>query len=445
MSESLEVVQEATSADQGDAKMRTRHHRGKEYPISPAHPLADLFPWASEEEVDVMVAEIGNPEIGQKTPINRLPDGRIIDGRTRELACIIAGVEPTYTDKDLDEDGVRALVNAGNMTRRHMTESQRAIVAAGLATWGPGRPPKKATQDAISKGEAAVGWKISKKSIERAKAVLKTGTPKLVERVRDGQLDVATAAKLARLTEAEQEDVAKSDNPKSAATAKLKSVARATATEPVAPTPIVDPVPVEHVSGPAPDDNPAVESHPPQAQTSEDISPTPSAEQAPTEHPTGPAPEESPVETSSPSQDEATEERSEVSDESSRRPAITPEQVQVAKLAAHISEFGALIDTSLDSSGLLRTAMKRVITRKADEAAKRLSKDKTVSATKMAAFLRAKIKEDAVYKHGAGPSNAVAQHHLEWQMLAFIEGVFQELPAEIAKLDPMASGESGAA
>src|SRR5688572_11649836 len=82
---------------------RERVHRGRVYPVSPAHPLADLFPWASEDELDAMAAEMRDPGVGQKHPIEMLPDGRIVDGRNRELACRVAGVNPRYMTVRLAE------------------------------------------------------------------------------------------------------------------------------------------------------------------------------------------------------------------------------------------------------------------------------------------------------------------------------------------------------
>src|SRR5437870_3142292 len=103
-----------------------RTHRGEEYEVSPAHPVADLFPWPTEAEVDEMAAEVADPRVGLKHPIDRLPDGRIVDGRARELACRVAGVNPHYSTVRLTESEIPAFVKAKNLTRRHLTASQRA-------------------------------------------------------------------------------------------------------------------------------------------------------------------------------------------------------------------------------------------------------------------------------------------------------------------------------
>ena len=58
-----------------------------------------------------------------------------------------------------------------NLKRRHLNESQRAMIAARLANMQEGRPRKTASFDAVSQSDAATMLNVSRPSVQRAKAV----------------------------------------------------------------------------------------------------------------------------------------------------------------------------------------------------------------------------------------------------------------------------------
>ena len=192
----------------------TRTHRGVTYAVSPAHPAAGAFPWLPEAELQALADDIAAN--GQQYKIVRLPDGRVVDGRNRELACLVAGEEPQYAEQDMGDDDVVRLVLSRNVHRRHLDASQRAMVAAQLATLAKGRPPENASRDAFTQAEAAGTLDVSRSSVQRATAVVNKA-PELVEPVRDGRLDVKTAAKVAAMPPETRERVATAADPKEAA------------------------------------------------------------------------------------------------------------------------------------------------------------------------------------------------------------------------------------
>jgi len=114
------------------------------------HPVADLFPLLSGDAFRSLVADI--KENGLREPILEDADGRILDGRNRYLACLQAGVAPRFV-RWQDEGSTAELALSRNLHRRHLNESQRALLAdrvaalpagrislTGLRALAPGRP-----------------------------------------------------------------------------------------------------------------------------------------------------------------------------------------------------------------------------------------------------------------------------------------------------------------
>jgi hypothetical protein len=91
----------------------------------------------------------------------------------------------------------------------------------------------------VSQGQAAEVLDVSVASVSRAAKVLKDGTEELADAVRNGKLDVATAAKLTALPDREQKEIATAADPPAVARKRLKTNRLHTTPEPD-PTP--DPV-----------------------------------------------------------------------------------------------------------------------------------------------------------------------------------------------------------
>ena len=154
------------------------------------HPLADIFPLLAEDHLQELARDI--KAHGLLDPIV-LHDGKILDGRCRYLACQIAGVIPRF-EVYAGADPLGLIVSC-NIRRRHLNESQRAMVAARLADLQRGANQHS---EGLPLGRAAELMNVSPRSAARARQVLLHGDSNLVKAVETGDLTVAAAAALSR-------------------------------------------------------------------------------------------------------------------------------------------------------------------------------------------------------------------------------------------------------
>src|SRR5262245_48048938 len=100
----------------------------REYVI---HEAADLFPMMDDDEFDGLVHNI--KQDGLRESIVRTSEGKILDGRNRLRACLAASVEPKFTTFRGPGTALQFVIST-NLHRRHLTTSQRALIAAKIAT-----------------------------------------------------------------------------------------------------------------------------------------------------------------------------------------------------------------------------------------------------------------------------------------------------------------------
>jgi ParB-like chromosome segregation protein Spo0J len=178
------------------------------------HPVSSLFPAMTEEEYGQLKEDIR--EHGQHEPI-RTHGGKIIDGRHRYRACRELGIEPRVEEWP----GVGSLVAyvlSLNLRRRHLSASQRAMIAAGakdlfeeearqrqLAGKKQDLPINgEGGQSGEAAAQAAELLNVGPATVYKAQTVLKKGAPALQDAVTQGRLSVSAAAELADLPHEEQ-------------------------------------------------------------------------------------------------------------------------------------------------------------------------------------------------------------------------------------------------
>lgn len=179
------------------------------------HPAANLFPLMPDDELAELTKDI--VANGLRESIMLATDGSILDGRNRYRACMAAGITPRFAAYAGDDP--LGYVVSLNLHRRHLTPTQRAMVAvdmlplleqqakermlAGKAPdpgekvpQGHGRAPK-ATE------HAAAAVKVNPRYVSDAKRIVEKA-PELAEPMRRGEVTLQQAKR--EVKEAERQE-----------------------------------------------------------------------------------------------------------------------------------------------------------------------------------------------------------------------------------------------
>lgn len=172
------------------------------------HPYADAFPMMDDATFKAFCARAKKNGYLASRPIVFF-EGMILDGRNRARMCEATGLKPTTRVFDPKTEGDPLdFVISENLDRRHLTPSQRAMVAANLEKLARGRPRKGAT--GVTRDEAAERMNVSRRSVARGAVVRDKGSDELQQLVSAGAIAVKLAAEIAaNLTPLEQAIVAK--------------------------------------------------------------------------------------------------------------------------------------------------------------------------------------------------------------------------------------------
>jgi hypothetical protein len=161
-----------------------------------AHPYADVFPMMKGTDFAALVVSIR--EEGLEERIVKY-ENQILDGRNRFAACAEAEIEPTFVEYE-GTDPLNFVLRK-NFHRRHLTLSQRSMIAARMATLKQGGDHKsedfKASNGGLKITDAAKTLSVSPKAVERAKTVLASGNDELIGAVESGEISASAAAKQA--------------------------------------------------------------------------------------------------------------------------------------------------------------------------------------------------------------------------------------------------------
>lgn len=171
------------------------------------HPAANLFPMLTGDEYEHLKADIAAN--GQLEPIWIHPDGRILDGRNRYMACCDLGIEPKVRQWNGVGSAVGFVVSL-NIHRRHLTASQRAAIALDVLPML--EEEARARQGAQShfahvveiipqddrgkaRDQAAAMFQTNGRYVQEAKNIQRAD-PGLFEAIRSGEMTIPEAKKI---------------------------------------------------------------------------------------------------------------------------------------------------------------------------------------------------------------------------------------------------------
>lgn len=173
------------------------------------HEAAALFPLMDSHEADELLRDI--KANGLLSPIELL-SGKILDGRNRYRACLAASVEPKYISITV-EDPV-AYVLSRNLHRRHLTVSQRAMIAQKARAYYDQQAKERQAEQARrnqpqsqkvvtfpplekskARDQAGALTGVSGIYVDRARRVIERGDPETVKAVESGAMTINAALK----------------------------------------------------------------------------------------------------------------------------------------------------------------------------------------------------------------------------------------------------------
>lgn len=181
------------------------------------HPLANIFPLIEGQAFTDLVADV--KAHGVRDPV-WLHEGKILDGRNRYRASIEAGVPCKFTEYTGQD--ATAFVISLNLHRRHLSEAQRAMVAAKLANMVVGGKEANSAnlRNSVSQATAASMLNVSERSVTSAKKVIDSAPKEIAKAVEQGEMSINLANKVIALPAKAQERII------AAAPDKIKEVAQ---------------------------------------------------------------------------------------------------------------------------------------------------------------------------------------------------------------------------
>jgi hypothetical protein len=161
------------------------------------HPIAEAYPPLSEQELSAMKQSI--KAVGQINPVITL-NGQALDGRNRLIVCDELGIDPETTEYEgpSDIDSLIDFVRGVNEVRRHLTATQRGVIASKLAAMREGSPTANLQLEAKRQGVSErTAW-------DARRATGDDAAPAIAKAVTAGTVSASDAASIVTLPKQKQ-------------------------------------------------------------------------------------------------------------------------------------------------------------------------------------------------------------------------------------------------
>jgi phage N-6-adenine-methyltransferase len=160
------------------------------------HPFAEIFPLMTGTDLLELTRSMETRGFHKSEPVV-LYQGKILDGRNRYAVAQRLKITPCFSFFNGNDADALAFVLSHNLARRHLTTSQRAIVAATLVTARHGGARFQAAKmplefPLVSQYHAAAKLGVSVRSV-RAAVKLRDTNPALAAKVAAGQATIGAA------------------------------------------------------------------------------------------------------------------------------------------------------------------------------------------------------------------------------------------------------------
>jgi ParB-like chromosome segregation protein Spo0J len=170
------------------------------------HPAAAIFPRMTDEELEALADDI--KKHGQRQPIVQHPDDSLIDGVNRGRVCDKFGLKPWIIKWDGKPGEEIPYVISQNLARRHLDQSQKAMIAERLAALRQGQRQTGKSAGLPTQAAAAKMMKVGERIVRTARKIRKETSANVTRLVEAGRLTVNAVERVwTRLSPADRQRI----------------------------------------------------------------------------------------------------------------------------------------------------------------------------------------------------------------------------------------------